>query len=108
MKCFFGPSRRSPHTMAPTKALSMKNANMPSMARVWPITPPAIFENSDQLVPNWNSMGMPVTTPTAKLIPKIRLQNRAAWACALASVRSAFHLHHTRKGARPMVSCGNR
>ena len=31
-----------------------------------------------QLVPNWNSIGTPVTTPTAKLMPKIRIQNRAA------------------------------
>ncbi len=31
-----------------------------------------------QLVPNWNSMGMPVTTPMAKLMPKILIQKRAA------------------------------
>ena len=41
---------------------------MPSMASVWPMTPPAKLENRAQLVPNWNSIGMPVTTPTAKLI----------------------------------------
>ena len=42
------------------------------------MTPPANAEKRDQLVPNWNSMGIPVTTPTAKLIPKIRIQKRAA------------------------------
>ena len=42
------------------------------------MTPPAYRENAAQFVPNWNSIGMPVTTPTAKLIPKIRIQNRAA------------------------------
>ncbi len=42
------------------------------------MTPPAWAENRAQLVPNWNSSGMPVTTPTAKLSPKIRIQNRAA------------------------------
>jgi hypothetical protein len=40
--------------------------------------PPAFFEKDDQLVPNWNSMGMPVTTPIAKLIAKRRTQKRAA------------------------------
>ena len=38
---------------------------------------PAKFENRAQLVPNWNSSGMPVTTPMAKLRPKIRAQKRA-------------------------------
>ena len=48
------------------------------MASVCPITPPADFEKRAQLVPNWNSMGMPVTTPMAKLMAKMRAQNRAA------------------------------
>ena len=51
---------------------------MPSIASVRPMTPPAKLENRAQLVPNWNSIGMPVTTPTAKLIPKMRAQKRAA------------------------------
>ena len=51
---------------------------MPSMASVWPMTPPANREKTDQLVPNWNSMGMPVTTPNTKLMPKILPQKRAA------------------------------
>ena len=33
--------------------------------------PPAYLEKRAQLVPNWNSIGMPVTTPIAKLMPKI-------------------------------------
>ncbi len=48
------------------------------MASVWPMTPPAYLEKLLQFVPNWNSMGMPVTTPTPKLRPKIFAQNRAA------------------------------
>jgi len=48
------------------------------MASVWPMMPPAKVEKRAQLVPNWNSIGMPVTTPTAKLMPKIRIQKRAA------------------------------
>ena len=43
---------------------------MPSMASVWPITPPANREKCDQLVPNWNSIGMPVTTPNHKIDAK--------------------------------------
>ena len=39
----------------------------------------AALENLDQLVPNWNSMGMPVTTPMAKLMAKIFTQKRTAW-----------------------------
>jgi hypothetical protein len=42
-----------------------------------PITPPANVENRAQFVPNWNSMGMPVTTPMAKLTAKIFAQNFA-------------------------------
>ena len=48
------------------------------MASVCPITPPANREKCDQLVPNWNSIGIPVTTPMTKLIPKIFAQKRAA------------------------------
>jgi hypothetical protein len=36
----------------------MKNEKTPSIASVCPITPPAVFENADQLVPNWNSNGI--------------------------------------------------
>ena len=36
------------------------------------------LEKRAQLVPNWNSIGMPVTTPNAKLMPKICAQKRAA------------------------------
>ena len=57
---------------------SRKNANTPSIASVWPITPPAYCAKRAQLVPNWNSIGMPVTTPMTKLMPKILAQNRAA------------------------------
>jgi hypothetical protein len=30
------------------------------------MTPPADLEKLDQLVPNWNSSGIPVTTPMAR------------------------------------------
>src|ERR1035441_9447026 len=68
----------SPKRNTPRKLDSRKKENTPSMANVCPITPPAALENRAQLVPNWNSIGMPVTTPMAKLIAKILAQNRAA------------------------------
>jgi hypothetical protein len=40
------------------------------MASVWPIPPPAVFEIVAQFVPNRNSIGIPLTTPTAKLMAK--------------------------------------
>ena len=58
------------------------------------MTPPAWPENCAQLVPNWNSMGMPVTTPTAKLSPKMRIQNRAAASKRSSPVRQAQPLEH--------------
>ncbi len=59
------------------------------MASGCPITAPLSAENVAQFVPNWNSMGIPVTTPTAKLIAKILVQNAAAVA-ASASPRPAL------------------
>ncbi len=42
------------------------------------MTPPEYWENFDQFVPNWNSIGMPVMTPKKKLMAKILAQKRAA------------------------------
>ena len=78
------------------------------MASVWPTTLPANWENAAQLVPNWNSIGMPVTTPTAKLIPKIRIQKRAASFHAGSRRASASDFMTTMSSASPIVSCGNR
>src|ERR1700683_875862 len=74
----FCPSRFSPKSIKPRKLDSRKKENIPSMASVWPITPPAVRENAAQFVPNWNSMGTPVTTPRAKLRAKMRAQKRTA------------------------------
>src|ERR1700733_7367406 len=51
-QCNFGPRRFSPYRNRPRNADSRKKANMPSMASVWPITPPAKREKGDQFVPN--------------------------------------------------------
>src|SRR5271155_2055346 len=70
--------RFSPKRKRPRKADSRKNEKTPSMAKGMPMTPPVRRENSDQLVPNWNSIGMPVTTPRRKFTAKILPQKRAA------------------------------
>ena len=51
-QCPLGPSRFSPNRNRPRKLDSRKNENTPSMASVWPMTPPAAFENGAQFVPN--------------------------------------------------------
>ena len=76
-QCILGLSFLWPKRKRPRKEDSRKKAKVPSMARVWPMTPPVASQNRAQLVPNWNSMGMPVTTPMAKANPKIFPQNRA-------------------------------
>ena len=78
------------------------------MASGWPITPPESRENRAQLVPNSNSMGMPVTTPKTKLMAKMRPQKRAARSHCSLPVLSATVLSTTISSARPMVSCGKR
>src|SRR5580692_2656846 len=67
-----------PYKSAPRKIDSRKNANMPSIASGCPTIEPLLREKAAQFVPNSNSIGMPVTTPAAKLIAKIVVQKRAA------------------------------
>ena len=78
------------------------------MASGCPITPPESREKRAQLVPNSNSMGMPVTTPKTKLMAKMRPQKRAARSQSSSPVRSATVLSTTISRPSPMVSCGNR
>src|SRR6266496_2535932 len=51
-QCARGLSRFSPYRNKPRKADSRKKANIPSIASVCPITPPAKREKCDQFVPN--------------------------------------------------------
>ena len=59
-------------------------------------------------MPNWNSIGMPVTTPAAKLIVKIVVQKRAERASISEPVVAARQVYQATKGARPIVPIGNR
>src|SRR5580700_1119029 len=45
-RCHLGPSHFSAYRNNPTKEDSRKNEMTPSMASVWPTTPPAVFENA--------------------------------------------------------------
>ena len=78
------------------------------MARLWAMMLPANAENCAQLVPNWNSSGMPVTTPMMKLTPNSRLQNRTARFAASSRRSTAIVLRITRSRARPIVNGGKR
>src|SRR5260370_25319408 len=101
-------SRFSPKRKRPRKADSRKKEKTPSIASGWPMTPPVSLENSDQLVPNWNSIGIPVTTPSKKLTEKIRAQNRAATLYRSSFVRNAIVFKTTISSASHIVSCGTR
>jgi hypothetical protein len=107
-KCPRGESLFSPKRNSPRNADSAKNANIPSSASVRPMTPPVASLKRAQFVPNWNSIGIPVTTPSAKLIPKMRAQKRARSSKRASFVRNAAALSTTRMRASPIVSCGNR
>src|SRR5574340_1525760 len=64
-----------PNSQIPRKVDSRKNASSASIASGAPKTSPTYREYSDQFMPNWNSITMPVTTPIAKLIVKSVPQN---------------------------------
>jgi hypothetical protein len=86
----------------------MKKEKTPSIASVCPITPPAARENCAQFVPNWNSIGIPVTTPIAKLMPKILAQKCAARSAWRSPKRHARVFRTRINSANPIVNWGNR
>ena len=57
---------------------------------------------------DWNSIGMPVTTPIAKFRPKIRIQNRAPPFQRSPPARRPSVFVTTMSRARPIVSWENR
>src|SRR6266540_1414518 len=64
------PNRRTPRKLA-----SRKKAVRPSYAIKGPTTFAAVSEKRLQLVPNWNGMTIPETTPRPNEMAKIRVQN---------------------------------
>ena len=73
--CNRGEKRSHVKIHTPMNVDSRKNARSPSSASGAPKTSPTYAEYVDQFMPNWNSCTMPVTTPIATLMTKIRPQN---------------------------------
>ena len=67
-------TRSRPNRKTPRKVDSRKKASRPSAASGAPKMSPTNREYSAQLVPNWNSMMMPVATPMAKVVVKSLIQ----------------------------------
>ncbi len=63
--CTQAGTRFMPNSMTPRKVASRKNAVSTSNASSGPAMLPTRFMKPGQLVPNWNDMVMPVTTPIA-------------------------------------------
>src|SRR5262249_43437485 len=62
-----GLTRSHPNTSTARKPDSRKKAKMPSAASAEPKTSPTKREYAAQLVPNWNSITIPVATPMANV-----------------------------------------
>ena len=75
-KCSRDDTRSHPNTRIARNPDSRKNAKIPSAARAEPNTSPANRENRAQLLPNWNSITIPVATPMVKLTANTCVQNR--------------------------------
>ena len=60
-----------------------------------------------QLVPNWNSITMPVATPTANVTAKMRVQKAALRSHTSLPVRARIASEVAISQARPMVIDGN-
>ena len=73
--CAFLDSFSQPNIHTPIMVDSRKKKPKASMANKDPKMSPMNSEYLDQLVPNWNSSVMPVTTPMAKLMRKSLPQN---------------------------------
>ncbi len=76
-KCTARGTRCQPSSMMLRNPASSMNAMAPSKPSTAPKNSPAKRENSAQLVPNSNSSGRPVTTPTLKLSTNNFAQKRA-------------------------------
>src|SRR3989337_705514 len=67
VRCTQPGTRFMPNSITPRNVASRKNAVSTSYASNGPATLPTFSMNPGQLVPNWNDMTMPVTTPIAKV-----------------------------------------
>ena len=65
--CTQAGTRFMPNSMTPRNVASRKNAVSTSKPSSGPAMLPTLFMKPGQLVPNWNDMVMPVTTPIANV-----------------------------------------
>ena len=72
-----GDTRFQPNIITPRNPASSMNAMAPSKPSMLPKKFPAACENGAQLVPNSNSSGNPVATPTPKFSRNSLAQKRA-------------------------------
>ena len=107
-RCTPRGTRSQPNIMMPMKPASSMNAMAPSKPRILPKNWPVNCENALQLVPNSNSIGMPLTTPTAKFSSSSLPQKRA-WRYHVTSlVRTQSTSTMNRNADRLMVRIGQR
>ena len=76
VKCTHGLTLFHPKSKIPKKVLSNPKANNPSAAKALPKISPTYLEYTDQLVPNSNSIIIPVATPIPKVSANNFIQNR--------------------------------
>src|SRR5579859_789573 len=74
-KCAQGGTSLRPNNSTPRNAASRKKAVSPSYANSGPTTFEVASAKRLQLVPNWNGMTMPETTPMPNDTAKMRIQN---------------------------------
>ena len=74
-KCSHAGTSLRPNRSTPRNEASRKNAVSPSYARSGASTLAVVSENRLQLVPIWNGMTMPDTTPIPNDTAKMRVQN---------------------------------
>lgn len=104
----FRPIQSRPKTNRPKNVDSKKKAKTPSAARGAPKISPTNLDYSDQLVPNWNSIVIPVATPATKIMVNSLNQNRAILSYTSLPVRQYMPSMMVRIAARPMEIGGKK
>ncbi len=107
-RCTPGLTRFMPKSMIPRNVASRKKAVKISYDSRGPAMAPTWFMYPGQLVPNWNDMVMPVTTPIANVSAKTFTQRLYVVSHASSPVRRYFQRNATRNHASAIVSVGKR
>jgi hypothetical protein len=106
--CTQSGTRRMPKSMMPRKVASRKNAVSTSYERSGPAMAPTVVMYRGQLVPNWNDIVTPVTTPIAKVSANTLSQSLKVASHAASRVRWYAMRNPSRYQASAIVNVGNR